>query len=67
MLLREAGLVQIMTKSSNPDWGKPLIHNCNQSFGDDPKDQAAIRAGMRYHDMHQWRPPMQLPGPQPLP
>lgn len=67
LLLRGAGLVQIKSKTSSPEWGSPLNHSCDQSYGDDPKDQAAIKAGMRYHDMKEnWRIPMRLPN-DPLP
>jgi hypothetical protein len=46
LLLRAAGFAQIVAGTSTPDWGNPLG---GAPYGDDPADQAQIKAGMRYY------------------
>ena len=42
VLLKAAGGYQVYEKHSRPEWGNPLS---GPPYGDDPKDQAQIRAG----------------------
>ena len=42
---RMAGYAQIRAKNSRPEFGKPWG---SAPYGDDPKDQAMIDAGIRY-------------------
>jgi len=45
ILLMGAGAAQLRAKTSDPQWGYPWQ---GPPYGDDPKDQAAIREGIAY-------------------
>ena len=45
ILLKAAGLAQARAGTSLPEWGNP---NGGPPYGDDPQDQAWIRAGINY-------------------
>ena len=45
ILLRAAGAVQIKDKTNKPEYGSPLG---GPPYGDDPKDQAMIKAGIKF-------------------
>ena len=49
ILLRMAGWAQRRKKeNSKPEWGTPWDLNLHGPYGDDPKDQVMIRAGIQY-------------------
>ncbi len=54
VLLRQAGDAQVDAGTSNPAFGRPGVTplgiGATGSFGDDPRDQADIRAGINAHD-----------------
>lgn len=52
--LRGAGLVQIVSGTSREDWGNPATFD-GGPYGDDPRDQAQIRAGYDYYNSGLWR------------
>jgi hypothetical protein len=52
-LLRAAGAVQILSHASQPEWGHPWGE---PPYGDDPKDQEQIQAGIDYYDFNRnWK------------
>lgn len=52
--LRGAGFVQIQSDTSQDGWGKPYDLG-DSSYGDDPRDQAQIKAGYDYYNSGMWR------------
>ncbi|WP_408952521.1 polymorphic toxin type 44 domain-containing protein [Lysobacter sp. Hz 25] len=52
--LRGAGYVQIQSDTSQDGWGKPYDLG-DSSYGDDPRDQAQIKAGYDYYNSGMWR------------
>ncbi|ALN79134.1 polymorphic toxin type 44 domain-containing protein [Lysobacter antibioticus] len=52
--LRGAGWVQIDSNTTQDGWGKPYDLG-DSSYGDDPRDQAQIKAGYDYYNSGMWR------------
>lgn len=52
--LRGAGYVQIDSNTTQDGWGKPYDLG-DSSYGDDPRDQAQIKAGYEYYNSGMWR------------
>ena len=52
--LRGAGYAQQQAETSDPSWGDPADWN-GGPYGDDPADQAQIKAGYDYYNSGLWR------------
>ncbi|MEJ2610932.1 MAG: polymorphic toxin type 44 domain-containing protein [Candidatus Thiodiazotropha sp.] len=52
--LRAAGSAQILAGTNDSTWGNPLYPN-GGPYGDDPQDQAQIKAGYDYYNSGLWR------------